>query len=1801
MIKKKLWKRSLSLFLACSLVFTSGCFDFQIGSLNVSVANVSAEGLGAEAETVQSTESSVSDNNNQPLDDDSGQNVEGTETEGTETEGTETEGTETEGTETEGTETEGTETEGTETEGTETEDAETEESEVSDIEATPEKSTDDVISGGGEEGIYAGVSETDLASTVITDTALLKGYAKCILSDENKYATMTVGQVQSYTGEIDLSDYTAASSVRSLKGAGLAVKATSFNFGKCTNVTEVPAEEFIASQMTSVTLPDSITTIGNQAFYNCANLAMITSGNNVNTLPSNLKTVGTNAFEKCVALTTIIIPDTVDKNSIQHATSIFANCTGLQSVTIGASIANIPDSAFLNSGANGMIVTINSGSKLEKVGQKAFSGTKITTIDFSNCGALGTFGASAFEGSKLVSVVLPDTVTNTGNNTLFWSSGVFSGVSDLTTLGTKSGSTTGKVIIPEYVAVDDTSTSLFQNCGAITSAKIPASWTMIPAKTFSGCEVLSDFTIGQGSKLVSIKEEAFYSAKSLANTDFLLGCANLITIGKGAFKTCTGLKTVVLPATVETVAEEAFFVDTKKTSNEELEVLATMSLEKFEWKTDASTAVSGKKRTIGAYGIAACPSLHTVILPDYSAYGEQFEIGGVAFSRNISLTKIATSSEATENVLPASVTKIEQKAFKGCESLTQIKIVNNPNGKAPILEEQIFEECINLERVELPANLPTIPERIFCNTGLEQLIMGGEANKIVSNTLTEIEDRAFFACQIETLDLSGCSALSEIGGWAFANADNERGGPGVKNKIKDVHGSVPLKTLILPENLSHLFINSGAFDTVTAFTTLGTPGNLTEGVAYIPAYVYNGSPEKVGLGEGVFSCTGISSAVIPSNWTTELSKATFFGCMNISSLDFLVNTNLSALGEQCFAACFGLETIQLQNNISIKKIGTKCFMGCMIESTEAKPMVLPQNLEEIGLSAFEEASFNYLDLSSCSKLKTVGNRAFAKNVMLQVAKMSPSMTDIPRECFLEDVSLTTINIGNVQKINDNAFRLCNNLVLTGTNLDSLTEIGRTAFESCSSLGTIKFGPNLIKINSSAFKSCAAYDDATDRMLDTKKINVDFSNAKKLTEIGTNAFENSCITKFDITNTAVVQVSASVCKGCELLGEVALGDSVKYVNAIAFAGCSGLTTVSLYSSTVVEPKVFCGTAYNREVYTNKNISFIVKPAKETIKIALNETVDFPYYVHMVNEDKNMTTPLEPFLHIVAGDKQKLIPEAEKNSIYLAVSGDIEGYYINSYENETNLVGGTYTGLDGVAVENFQKVGHIKEVPIDNTGSGKKTVDVFKVTGVKEGKYPFYVCCQVQFPLDDKYKETIESNFTTTYSVEVLKAYYNADLYQTYDSKTKTISNELKGGSKVNYQATSTIVKPQLYYDFQYDDPEMDSENIKDYNVTVVSDNPSVMYPGKSSSDTTGKTTGVITTTVAERYKNSKDRKYFYLIPAGVGTANITVYPASHPAGSKDAEKYAKKFTYIVNSDLKSVQISIPKNSSTVNPGQVVQLTTKVTNYLNQTGEVTTAAGLAKYTNNKVTFVSDTPALLTVDGNGLVKCINAENSSKSVNITATAVKSDNTKTTSTARFSVKWQEIKEGSSYVDSGTGAQVTVTKKDSKEGEVTYKKPASTAGTYVKIPSTVTIAGVKYKVTEISSSAFKNNKKIKKVYIPSSVTKIGSKAFYNCTALTTVTGGSKVVTIGSYAFYNCKKLTKITIGKKVTTIGKKAFYNCKKLKTITIKSTVLKKVGSLAFKNIYKKATIKVPKKKLAAYKKLLKGKGQSSKVKIKK
>ena len=146
------------------------------------------------------------------------------------------------------------------------------------------------------------------------------------------------------------------------------------------------------------------------------------------------------------------------------------------------------------------------------------------------------------------------------------------------------------------------------------------------------------------------------------------------------------------------------------------------------------------------------------------------------------------------------------------------------------------------------------------------------------------------------------------------------------------------------------------------------------------------------------------------------------------------------------------------------------------------------------------------------------------------------------------------------------------------------------------------------------------------------------------------------------------------------------------------------------------------------------------------------------------------------------------------------------------------------------------------------------------------------------------------------------------------------------------------------------------------------------------------------------------------------------------------------------------------------------------------------------------------------------------------------------------------VSVGTKITDKKTGNIYKVTSSRSSSQTVAFI--GNKVKTSVTIPATIKIKGATYKVTEISTNAFKNSRKLKKV----------------------------------------------VIGQNIVRIGKNSFYGCKKLTSITIKSSrlTLKNIGKNAFKNTSPKATVKVPKKQKVLYNQILKKRGLNKKAKVK-
>ena len=251
-----------------------------------------------------------------------------------------------------------------------------------------------------------------------------------------------------------------------------------------------------ATEITNLTIPNSVTSIGKWAFYNCSGLTSVT-------IPNSVTSIGVNAFIGCSGLTSVTIGNSV--TSIGD--SAFRGCSGLTSVTIPNSVTSIGSGTFY--GCSGL-TSVTIPNSVTSIGDRVFYGC-----------------------SGLTSVIIPNSVTSIGEYAFYNCSG-------LTSVNIGNSVTS----IGEYA---------FYACSSLTSVNIPNSVTSIKNWTFYGCIGLTSINIGNSVK--NIGGRAFYGCTSLTS----ITIPNSVTsIGEYAFYNCSGLTSVNIGNGVKYIYDEAF-------------------------------------------------------------------------------------------------------------------------------------------------------------------------------------------------------------------------------------------------------------------------------------------------------------------------------------------------------------------------------------------------------------------------------------------------------------------------------------------------------------------------------------------------------------------------------------------------------------------------------------------------------------------------------------------------------------------------------------------------------------------------------------------------------------------------------------------------------------------------------------------------------------------------------------------------------------------------------------------------------------------------------------------------------------------------------------------------------------------------------------------------------------------------------------------------------------------------------------------------------------------------------------------
>ena len=474
------------------------------------------------------------------------------------------------------------------------------------------------------------------------------------------------------------------------------------------------------SSLTSIEIPNSVTSIGGTTFSSCnieeAIVPAFACGFFRN--PSLKKVIVTsgdelknNAFEGCSSLTSIEIPNSVTSIGI----FAFAGCSSLTSIEIPNSVTSIGISAFEGCSS---LTSIEIPNSVTSIDSHAFKGcSSLTSIEIPN--SVTSIGISAFEGcSSLMSIEIPNSVTSIDSH-------AFKGCTSLISIE-----------IPN--SVTSIGISAFKGCTSLISIEIPNSVTSIDIRAFEDCLIEEAIVSAFACRFInnaSLKKVIVTSGDKLEDRAFE-GCSlltsieipnSVTSIGKRVFYSCSSLTSIEIPNSVISIESQAF--------------MGCSSLMSIEIPKDVTN--------IQSFAFCDCSSLTSIEIPNSVTRIEDY-----AFARCSSLISIE---------IPKSVTSIVGHAFKGCSSLTSIEI---PNSVTSI--SGTFEDCTSLTNIEIPNSVTSIGAHTFAGcSSLTSIHIPDSVGSIAEFAFSGCSALKSIAipnrvCRLTICVFSGCSSLISI-------------------------------------------------------------------------------------------------------------------------------------------------------------------------------------------------------------------------------------------------------------------------------------------------------------------------------------------------------------------------------------------------------------------------------------------------------------------------------------------------------------------------------------------------------------------------------------------------------------------------------------------------------------------------------------------------------------------------------------------------------------------------------------------------------------------------------------------------------------------------------------------------------------------------------------------------------------------------------------------------------------------------------------------------------------------------------
>ena len=684
-------------------------------------------------------------------------------------------------------------------------------------------------------------------------------------------------------------------------------------------VTTIGGWAFLSSDVTSITIPDSITSIESGAFADCTRLTNIAIPSSVTSIVGGVD----GPFDGCASLTNITVDPLNPRYCSVDGVVFDKSITTLVQYPPGRSGAySIPES--VNTIANyafclaPKLTTITVPETVTSVGSHAFSScTALTNVTLPS--SVTSLGSDVFSGcARLMHFTIPDSVTNVGSGsfqscTNLWDVVLGKGLTSIQADAFEGCSGLTNVTVPNNITSIEF--GAFSLCTGLKSLTLPDNVAIIGQAAFWGCTGLQHVTLPD-----SVTNLGSYVFEKCTNLEHVVLGKSLTYIPSGAFIGCASLSIVTLPASVRYLAPDAFEGCTALTNlsidplNPNFSSVDGVLLNKAQTKLLfypfgklGDYAVPNTVTSIGSGAFSCCTGLNSVTIGDAVT---NLESGAFASCTNLADLRLGTG-----------LTAIDTGAFRGCTALKRLTLPNSLKSLGPYA----FADCTALNSVTIGDNLINIESSAFAGCNRLADLNIGTAVSVIGNAafsgctglksialpdgLKSIDESAFAGCS-SLIDLSLPHSLTSVGGRAFAECrglTNVFVGRSLATIGQDalLGCSSLLNITVDPLNSAYSSLEGVLFDKGQQ-TLLVYPLAKT-GVYIVP-------PAVTRIGTRAFAGSDSLTGIVLSGGVTSIGYQAFLGCAKLTTVT--ASDGLRQIEDRAFEACASLISLSIPDSVT---------------------------------------------------------------------------------------------------------------------------------------------------------------------------------------------------------------------------------------------------------------------------------------------------------------------------------------------------------------------------------------------------------------------------------------------------------------------------------------------------------------------------------------------------------------------------------------------------------------------------------------------------------------------------------------------------------------------------------------------------------------------------------------------------------------------------------------------------------------------------------------------------------------------